>query len=80
MDINLAVQLMCNQPAEAYHVKQYLINCFVHPLIAALFTTWKQVKLLESNKYSLEEALYMQTGETFPRDYFKPSAASEEEF
>lgn len=56
-----------NQPAEAYHCKEYLIKCFINPLTAALFTTWEQV--IKFNKgYTVEEALYIQTGETFSID------------
>lgn len=47
---------MANQPAEAYHCRKYLINCFVHPLIAILFTTWTQVRKYE-NESSLQQAL-----------------------
>ncbi len=60
---------MPNQPAEAYRCRAYLIKCFVHPLVAAMFTTWKQVKRYD-NGYSLEEALYTQFGESFPNPNF----------
>lgn len=60
---------MSNQPAEAYYCRTYLIKCFVHPLVAAMFTTWKQVKRYE-NGYNLEESLYMQSGESFPNPNF----------
>lgn len=47
---------MPNQPAEAYYCKKYLINCFVHPLVASLFTTWTQVRKYE-NWHSLEDSV-----------------------
>lgn len=56
-----------NQPAEAYHCQEYLIKCFVSPIIARLFSTWEQVKKFNKG-YTIDESLYMQTGETFSVD------------
>ena len=47
---------MPNQPAEAFHCKRYLINCFIHPLTASLLTTWEQVRRFNSG-LSIEEVL-----------------------
>jgi hypothetical protein len=54
--------MMSNQPAEAYHCRRYLINCFIHPAVAALFTTWEQVKRFENSGYSTEDLLNVQVG------------------
>ncbi len=55
---------MPNQPAEAFHVRQYLINCFIPTAIANLFTSWVQANRYLSGDYDLEESLYLVTGYT----------------
>lgn len=55
---------MPNQPSEAYHVRQYLVNCFVPRAIANLFSSWNQVRRYFDEDYTLEEALHLITGET----------------
>lgn len=59
---------MKNQPDDVARIKQYLINCFVHPTIASLFTTWEQVKLFESG-FSIEELFYINLDKTIYPDY-----------
>ncbi len=41
---------------ETLDCRRYLINSFVHPLIARLFTTWEQVRKFD-NGASFEAAL-----------------------
>jgi uncharacterized membrane protein YjgN (DUF898 family) len=55
---------MGNKPAEAYYVRIYLVNCFVHPLTANLFSSWAQAHRYINGDYSLEESLYLVTGYT----------------
>jgi hypothetical protein len=59
---------MKNQPDEITHIKQYLINCFIHPIIANLFNTWDQVKLFESGS-TIKEIFSVQLDKTIYPDY-----------
>jgi hypothetical protein len=52
---------MSNQPAEAYHVRQYLVNCFVPHVIANLFTGWAQAQRYLSGD-NLYESLNLVVG------------------
>jgi hypothetical protein len=55
---------MPNQPSEAYHVRQYLVNCFVPRAIANLFSNWNQANRYLYKDYTLYEALHLVSGET----------------
>lgn len=36
---------MSNQPAEAYHCRNFLIKHLIHPKIASKYTTWEAAKV-----------------------------------